>query len=112
MGFYDGFLGPGTGSILIFLFVSWLGFDFLLGSAYAKLTNLSSNLAALAFFIATNHVFYLIGLLMAVFNVLGNLFGAKLAIRKGSGFVRYVFLLVVLGIIVQMVFHYWEKHQF
>lgn len=112
MGFYDGFLGPGTGSILIFLFVSCLGFDFLLGSAYAKLCNLSSNLAALIFFISTNHVFYLVGLLMAVFNVLGNLIGAKLAIQKGSRFVRYVFLFVILGIIIKLIFHYWEYHQF
>jgi uncharacterized membrane protein YfcA len=112
MGFYDGFLGPGTGSILIFVFVSCLGFDFLMGSAYAKLCNLSSNLAALIFFMTTGHVLYLMGLLMAAFNVFGNLLGAKLAISKGSRFVRYIFLLVILGILIQMMFHYWEHHSF
>ena len=47
MGFYDGFFGPGTGSLLVFLLVRWLGFDFLQASAHSKVLNLSSNMAAL-----------------------------------------------------------------
>ena len=32
IGFYDGFIGPGTGSFLILFFISMLGFDFLKAS--------------------------------------------------------------------------------
>ncbi len=46
IGFYDGFFGPGTGSFFVFLFVRWLGYDFLHASASAKLLNTTSNLAA------------------------------------------------------------------
>jgi len=104
MGFYDGFFGPGTGSILIFCFVGWLGFSFLQGSAFSKLTNLASNLAATLVFAGGHHILYKIALPMAVCNILGNLVGAKLAIKKGSSFVRWIFLLVIVGIIGQFIY--------
>ena len=102
LGFYDGFLGPGTGSFLIFSFISCLGFDFLRGSAYAKFCNLASNLGAILLFSITGHVIWHLAFAMAVFNVLGNMVGAKLAIRKGSQFVRLVFLMVVLLLVLQL----------
>lgn len=95
IGFYDGFLGPGTGSFLIFAFVGLFGFSFLAASASAKLVNVSTNLAALAFFVSHGQVRYDIGLPMAAFNVAGGLLGSHLAIRRGSGFIRVLFLLVV-----------------
>lgn len=104
MGFYDGFFGPGTGSLLIFLFVGWLGFSFLQGSAFSKLTNLASNLAAVIYFASTHNIIYKVAIPMAVFNVIGNLIGAKLAIKKGSRFVRWVFLVVIAAILVRFIF--------
>ncbi len=104
MGFYDGFFGPGTGSLLIFCFVGWLGFSFLQGSAFSKLSNLASNLAATLFFAGTHHIIYYLALPMAVCNVLGNLCGAHLAIKKGSQFVRVIFLFVIIGILIQFIY--------
>lgn len=104
MGFYDGFFGPGAGSILIFCFVGILGFSFLEGSAFSKLTNLASNLAAMIYFASSHHILYTLAIPMAVCNVLGNLVGARLAIKKGSGFVRWVFLVVILGILIQFTY--------
>lgn len=105
IGFYDGFFGPGTGSILLFLLVSIIGLNFLEGSAFAKLMNLAANLAALLFFILSKHVVFKIGLPMAVCNVLGNSVGARLAIKKGSGFVRWVFLIIIILMLVKFVIH-------
>ncbi len=104
MGFYDGFFGPGTGSILIFLFVGWLGFSFLQGSAFSKLTNLASNIAAMLYFAHSSNILYRLAIPMAVCNVLGNLMGAKLAIKKGSGFIRSIFLIVILCILAQFTY--------
>lgn len=104
MGFYDGFFGPATGSLLIFCFVSWLGFNFLQGSAFAKLTNLASNMAAMLYFASVGHIAYQLAIPMAVCNMLGNLTGARLAIKKGSGFVRWVFLIVVIAILLRFVY--------
>jgi uncharacterized membrane protein YfcA len=99
IGFYDGFFGPGTGSFLIFLFIRLFGFDFLHASASAKLVNVATNLAALAYFIP--HDFYLpaLALLMAVCNLAGAQFGVRFALRYGNGFVRSVFLVTVFLLI-------------
>ena len=94
LGFYDGFFGPGAGSFMIFAFVGLFGLDFLRASSAAKIVNLSTNAAALSFFIPTGHMLWTIALTMAVFNIGGAFVGTKLALRHGSGFVRWVFLAV------------------
>jgi uncharacterized membrane protein YfcA len=101
IGFYDGFFGPGTGSFLVFLFVRWLGYDFLHASASAKLLNTATNLAALTMFAATGHVWWTLAVSMAIANVLGSLVGTALALRHGAGFVRKAFVVVVGALIVK-----------
>lgn len=101
IGFYDGFFGPGTGSFLIFLFVRFFGFDFLHASAGAKVVNVATNLAALAYFVPNGYVLPVLALTMAVANVSGSMAGTWLALKHGSGFVRQVFLVVVGALIVK-----------
>jgi uncharacterized membrane protein YfcA len=101
IGFYDGFFGPGTGSFLVFLFVRFFGFDFLGASAVAKIVNVACNLAALLWFGYSGHLLWQLGLLMAVCNVAGSVVGTSLAIRRGTGFVRVVFLYVVSALILK-----------
>ena len=99
IGFYDGFFGPGTGSFLVFLFVRWLGYDFLNASASAKLVNTATNAAALLLFAIKGHVWWNFALALAVSNVIGSLLGARLALRHGADFVRVVFIGVVSALI-------------
>ena len=101
LGFYDGFFGPGTGSFLVFLFVRWLGYDFLHASASAKLINSATNLAALALFAWKGHVWWHFALALALANVLGSLLGTRLALKHGAGFVRLVFIGVVSVLILK-----------
>jgi uncharacterized membrane protein YfcA len=101
VGFYDGFFGPGTGSFLVFLFVRVFGFDFLGASAVAKVVNVACNISALLWFWKSGHLLWQIGLAMAVCNVLGSLIGSRMAIKHGSGFVRKLFLAVVLLLILK-----------
>jgi uncharacterized membrane protein YfcA len=101
IGLYDGFFGPGTGSFLMFLFVRGFGLDFLHASASAKVVNAAANLAAILLFGITGELLWLLGLAMAVCNVTGAQVGSHLAIRRGSGFVRVVFLLVVGSLIAK-----------
>ena len=86
LGFYDGFFGPGTGSFLVFLFVRWLGYDFLNASACAKLLNSATNLAALILFAWKGHVWWHFALALAVANVVGSLLGTRLALKPWRGF--------------------------
>lgn len=99
IGVYDGLLGPGTGSFLLIVLVAGLGYSFLQASATAKVVNLGTNLAALIVFGFTGSVLWILGLLMGVFNVIGAVIGSRTAIRRGSGFVRIVFL-VIVGVLI------------
>lgn len=101
IGFYDGFFGPGTGSFLMFLFVGWFGFDFLSASASAKVVNFATNLSAVAYFAATDHILYRYAVPMAACNILGSFVGARLAILRGNRFVRRLFLGVVTAMILR-----------
>jgi len=101
LGFYDGFFGPGMGSFVIFAFIRWFGLDFLRASASAKIVNGSTNLAALCYFVPSGHVLWEVALSMAAFNVLGAQVGTRLAIRRGSGFVRGVFLVATMLLIAK-----------
>lgn len=102
LGFYDGFFGPGAGSFMIFVLVRWFHLDFLHASSVAKLVNLGTNTAALAYFVPSGHVLWGIGLGMAAFNVLGAVLGARLALRHGSSFVRATFIVVAALLIVRL----------
>ncbi|BCJ48137.1 UPF0721 transmembrane protein [Actinoplanes ianthinogenes] len=99
---YDGLIGPGTGTFLVLAFTTIVGADFVHGSAMAKLVNTGTNLGALIVFAATGHVHWWLGAGMAVCNIAGAVVGARMALRKGSGFVRIVLLIVVLALIVKL----------
>lgn len=101
IGLYDGFFGPGTGSFLIFLFVRFFGFDFLHASASAKVVNVATNLAAIAYFVPNGYWLPVLAAAMAVANLAGSTTGTWLALRHGSAFVRRVFLIVVGVLIVK-----------
>ncbi|MBU6245781.1 MAG: TSUP family transporter [Actinomycetales bacterium] len=99
IGCYDGLLGPGTGSFLLMVLVAGLGYSFLNASATAKIVNAGTNLAALIVFGLAGSVLWGLGLLMGACNLAGAIIGARMAIRRGSAFVRVVFLAVV-GILI------------
>jgi uncharacterized membrane protein YfcA len=101
IGFYDGLIGPGTGSFLILVFIAVLGFDFIGASAHAKIVNIATNLAALIYFTSTGHVLFQYAIPMAVFNIAGSFLGARLALLKGNKFIRIFFLIVIFGTILR-----------
>ena len=102
IGFYDGIFGPGTGSFFIFYFIRYLKVDFLHASALSKIGNFMTNFAALSFFIPTGHVLFSLGLMMAVANVIGSVVGVKMALKYGSGFIRILFLILVVILILRL----------
>ena len=104
IGFYDGFFGPGTGSFLIFIFIGVFGFDFLAASAAAKVINSATNIASVAYFGFTGHIIYTLAVPMAVCNVLGSFTGTRLAMLRGSQFVRGLFLVVVTALICRLAY--------
>jgi uncharacterized protein len=102
IGFYDGAIGPGTGSFFVFALVGLLGYNFLEASAKAKLANWATNLAALVVFIPMGAVMWKLGLAMAAANIVGGYVGARVAVARGARFVRIFFLVVVAGFVVRL----------
>ena len=102
IGFYDGIFGPGTGTFLVFFLVSSIGYAFLKASGTAKLVNISTNAGAILSFQLTGHIWWQLGLLLAVANVTGAIIGSRLAIKGGSPLVRKVFLAVTFLLIARV----------
>ncbi|MBZ5736106.1 TSUP family transporter [Nocardioides sp. TRM66260-LWL] len=101
IGFYDGALGPGTGSFLVIGLVG-LGYAFVEASAHARLANFATNFAAFAVFVPQGAVLWQVGLVVGVANLCGSYLGARTAVARGSRFVRGLFLAVVGGFVVRL----------
>ncbi|HVJ50400.1 TSUP family transporter [Desulfitobacterium sp.] len=104
LGFYDGFFGPGAGSFLIFLFITLYGFDFVTSSANAKVLNFVSNFISLILFAWNGKILYDYGIPMAFFMLLGSQLGTKLAIHKGAGLVKPIFITMSLLVAVKLIY--------
>ncbi len=104
IGFYDGAIGPGTGIFLLALLVNIIGLSFLRSSATAKFVNLATNFASLLVFLSFGNISWALGLAMGLANLMGSLFGTKLAIKHGSPFVRKVLLIAVALLIARLAF--------
>jgi uncharacterized protein len=104
LGFYDGFFGPGVGSLLIIAFATFLGDSLTRASGNAKVVNLASNLAAFTMFAVLGKIQWHFALPMAAANALGASVGARLALRRGDQFVRVVLLCAVAGVAVKLGF--------
>lgn len=99
IGFYDGLIGPGTGTILMIALVALMGFAFVGASAIAKVVNATTNLASIIVVGLTIGVMWKLGLVLAVENLAGGYMGSHMAIKKGSSFIR-IFYLIVTGLLI------------
>ncbi|RXK18246.1 TSUP family transporter [Macrococcus sp. DPC7161] len=109
IGFYDGFLGGGTGSFLLFAFLM-IGFDFLKAAGNAKFLNFASNIGALLLFIILGKVNYVYGLSMGVSMIAGSYFGSQFAIRKGVSYVKILFIVITVLLIGKNAVDFVVKH--
>lgn len=90
------------------------GFEAIIGSnlfdalkASAKVVNLATNIAALCYFLPAGHVVWSLALPLAAANIGGAVVGSRVAITKGSVWIRKLFLVVVCGLIVRLAWGVW-----
>ena len=105
IGFYDGLIGPGTGTFLILMFTMVLGMEAVMASGTAKVVNLTSNVAALVSYmmVQPDNVLFALALPAAACGIVGNWLGASLTVKKGVGFIRYMLLVVLVLLLAKMV---------
>ena len=99
IGFYDGLIGPGTGTMLMIALVAIMGFAFVGASAIAKVVNATTNLASIIVVGLRIGIMWKLGLVLAVANLAGGYMGSHMAIKKGSSFIR-IFYLIVTGLLI------------
>ncbi len=108
VGFYDGFYGPGAGMFMQFGFIMIAGLEVKKACGNARMVNWASNLAALFNFIRYGYVVYKVAIICAVFSILGNLIGSRLAIKKDVRIVRPTMLVVTALLFLKLVLDYFE----
>ena len=102
IGFYDGFIGPGGGSLFVLAFIAILGYDFMNASAHAKIVNLSTNLGSLILFISKGVILWPVAIPMSICNAVGGIFGSRMALKKGNQFIRKIFLFVIVATLLRL----------
>lgn len=104
VGFYDGLVGPGTGTFLILLFTMGLGMEAVMASGTAKIVNLASNLASLTELLLAGEVLIALGIPAALCGMAGNFIGASMTMKKGTGFIRGMLMVVLALLLAKMLF--------
>ena len=102
IGFYDGFFGPGTGSILLYAFIRFFEFDFTIGTANARILNFTSNVTSLVLFAYYGRIVYAVGIPMALSMILGAFLGTRMAIKHGGKLIKPIFVTMSLAIVVKL----------
>jgi uncharacterized membrane protein YfcA len=102
IGFYDGLIGPGTGTMLMIALVAIMGFAFVGASAIAKVVNATTNLASIIVIGFSLGIMWKLGLVLAVANLAGGYMGSHMAIKKGSSFIRIFYLIVTALLILRL----------
>jgi uncharacterized membrane protein YfcA len=105
IGFYDGFIGPGTGSFLLFLFIRFFHFDFLRATACAKVVNFGTNFATLFFLIPNGLIHYELAIPLGIAAICGSFIGVKIALRGGNQWIRRLFLILACTLLLKLL---WE----
>jgi len=108
IGFYDGFFGPGTGSLFTVCFIILGGFSIIEATTRTKVLNFTSNISALLFFIIAGLPIWKIGLVMAIGQFLGARLGAKFVVTKGHKWIRPLVIFMSMLIALKLL---WEQHQ-
>lgn len=106
IGFYDGFFGPGTGSFFIMAFYLFLNLNLVQASATSKVFNLASNIGALLVFLIEAKVLILLGIPLAIANILGNYIGSSFAIKKGANLVKTFLIISLIILFVSLIWKY------
>ena len=106
---YDGFFGPGSGMFWTVAFVMVMGFNLTKATAQTKVINFASNITSLAFFISRGQVVVAAGLAMGAGQLLGARVGSRMVIKRGTKFIRPIFITAVLALTAKLLYDVYFK---
>ncbi len=100
IGFYDGILGPGTGTYMTISMKKFLHLDYIISTASTKPLNLATNIGSAIAFVMAGKVLWMIAIPMAISNMLGSYIGSHYAIKGGESFIKKVLIFVLIFMLV------------
>jgi uncharacterized protein len=104
IGFYDGILGPGTGSFFMIAYVALAGLGVLKATAQTKLLNFASNIGAFAVFALSGVIYWKIGIAMGIGQFIGARLGAGLAMKNGARLIKPLLVTVCIALSARLLF--------
>lgn len=102
IGFYDGFFGPGTGTFYTLSYCKMRALNLIQATAHAKLMNFTTNIISLWVFILSDQIIWLVGLTMALGQIMGARLGAATVIKQGTNFIRYMTVAVCIAMSISL----------
>lgn len=102
IGIYDGLMGPGTGSFLLFALISLLGYGFRRAAALGRVLNLASNVSALAYWIVSGHVVWAVGIPMGISMAAGGWVGSHVTLKHGDRYLKPLFIAITVALMVRL----------
>jgi uncharacterized membrane protein YfcA len=102
IGFYDGFFGPGTGSLYTAAFVLLLGSDLRNATANTKVLNAVGSAVAALVFLPGGMISWPAAITMAAGGILGGQIGAGVALRWGAPVIRIVLVSISIALAVRL----------
>ncbi|MFT7005476.1 MAG: putative membrane protein YfcA, partial [Sulfurimonas sp.] len=96
IGFYDGLLGPGTGTYLTISMKKFLALDYLTATASTKPLNFATNFGAVLAFLFAGKILFLAAIPMGLANMAGSYVGSHFAIKGGEEFIKKVLVFVLV----------------
>ena len=104
LGFYEGFLGPGTGSMLMVGYIKGAGFGMDRAAATGRILNFGGNIGSFAMFAIAASVNYQVAIPFALANMIGGYLAPGYVLKYGYALLRPMFLVVAaIMITVQIV---------
>ena len=104
IGFYGGFIQAGVGIFMLFALVISLGYDLMNANSIKLALTLVFTPFSLAVFIFHNQVEWVPGLILAAGSIVGALIGARMALRRGIGFIKIILFTVLILSAAKLIF--------
>ncbi len=100
IGFYDGLLGPGTGTYMTISMKKFLHLDYLVSTASTKPLNFATNVGSAIAFILAGKVLWGVAIVLGLANIAGSYVGSHYAIKGGEEFIKKVLIFVLVFMLV------------
>ncbi|MBO5564691.1 MAG: TSUP family transporter [Lachnospiraceae bacterium] len=100
VGVYDGFYGPGAGTLWIIAFSVFAKLGIKTSNAHAKVINFTTSATSLLVYMLSGNVLFKLAFPSMLANMAGSYLGTGLAIKNGSRITKpvIVIVLVLLGV--------------